>query len=122
LERSGRLVGARERFFAAPEAQPVELVVLEGVARIAIAANDLGGAVGHRRIAVAGDSRCATLRFYLDSAFMLAGDLAGVEVNALMLVEHQPKDGGALNLLGMIRKRRGQLSDAIGQALTGVER
>jgi protein O-GlcNAc transferase len=113
LERSRRPAEARQLYAATLRRQPRNLTALEGAARAAAASGQFAVAAGYLRTALRVAPERDALRHWLAAVLLQAGDVAGAEEVAIELVKRVPHDADALNLLGVVRKRRQRLAEAI---------
>jgi protein O-GlcNAc transferase len=113
LERSRHFADAQRLYIAALNRQPRNLTALEGAARVAAAAGKHQAAAEYLRTALRTDPERQVLRHRLAMLLLDAGDLAGADAAASEFVAKAPHDANALNLLGVVRKRRHRLGEAI---------
>jgi predicted O-linked N-acetylglucosamine transferase (SPINDLY family) len=113
LERARRPAQALDLYLAAARARPKDPALKEAAARAALAARQLDDAVTHAKAGLKLDRNRTALRFTLAVALMEQNQLAQAEKEAARLVEQTPADLGAVNLLGVIQKRLGRMSEAV---------
>ena len=113
MERARRFFEARQLYLAAVKAQPGDGAALDGASRMAAMTGDHKAAIEHLRAAIAANPDRDMLRERLAGALLQGGEFAEAEDEAQFVVAKRPTDVGILNLLGVIQKRRGRLSDAL---------
>src|SRR5262245_32484838 len=113
LEQQRRFSEAHKLYSAALNEHPNEITILDAAARAAALADDHRGAINHLRHALTTDPKRHLLRERLAAALLSSGDLAAAEEEAKTLKANESGKASILNLLGVIQKRRGRLSDAI---------
>ena len=112
-EKGGDLVRAAALLDQALGRDPDDATALAAAARIAGRLGNRTAAIANLRRLVAVAPRLRTARLDLAIALFGAGDLAGADTEARALLAQDPRDGQALNLLGVIQRRQGRVGVAI---------
>jgi predicted O-linked N-acetylglucosamine transferase (SPINDLY family) len=113
FERSRRFAEAQQLYLAMLKTSPRHVPALEGAARTATQTGQHQAAAVYLRAAVRAEPERTALRHRLAAVLLQSGDLAGAEETARELADKTPEDAGALNLLGVICKRRNRVDEAL---------
>ncbi len=113
LERSGRFGDALTLYGKVSETAPRDPAVRDSAARAAIAVRAYDVAVEHARAGLTIAPEAHTMRANLVIGLLESGQLAEAEETAHSLTTRRPADAAALNLLGVVQKRRGHWEAAV---------
>ncbi len=112
-EQAGDLARAAGLLGQALDRAPDDRSSLAAAARVATRRGDRVTALGCLKRLVELDPKHKAHRLDLAIALFGAGDLAGAETESRALLDLDPRDGRALNLLGVVQRRQGRLREAI---------